>query len=363
MSIDKLKNHKKVLVLMSGGVDSSVVALLLKKQGCAVSGVYLRNWEKSVGDILECDHNRDSRDAREVAKKINIPFAVWNFSKEYQQAVIDYFVAGYKQGLTPNPDIRCNQFIKFGVVLDKAVNLGFDYLATGHYAAVNYQNSVCHLFTAKDRNKDQTYFLSTLKQNQLRKIIFPLADLTKSQVRRIAKDNHLATWSKKDSTGICFVGEVKLKDFLGQFIPEKKGKIISESGQILGQHSGAWFFTIGQRHGLGLGGGEPFYVKAIDAKKNQVVVATQKRQRRAIYQTKIKLSNLRWLASQPELPLSCLVRIRHQGKLAKAKLFKSGLIKFATPQRALAGGQQAVFYSLKKFNSRREVIGSGVING
>ncbi|MBS1456196.1 MAG: tRNA 2-thiouridine(34) synthase MnmA, partial [Clostridia bacterium] len=268
---------KKVVVGMSGGVDSSVAALLLKKQGYDVVGLFMNNWEET-DENGRCTAEDDYADVRRVSNLLDIPYFTVNFAKEYEQRVFSYFLEEYNAGRTPNPDVLCNREIKFKDFKDYAYSLGADYIATGHYCGIRNENGVHYLLKAKDQNKDQTYFLNQLSQKQLENVLFPLADLDKSEVRRIAEENGLATAKKKDSTGICFIGERNFRNFLQTYIPNKKGLIMTTDGKIIGEHIGLMYYTIGQRKGLGIGGqknddGGRFFVIEKDLKNNILYVA------------------------------------------------------------------------------------------
>ena len=282
---------------MSGGVDSSVAAALIKKQGNDATGVFMRPWQpadKEKGQA-DCLWKQDREDALRVAAKLNIPLLTWDLSKEYQKRVTKYMIEGYRKGITPNPDVMCNKFIKFGVFMERALKMGADYIATGHYVRIKAKGvtrlgaphraqisklstmgvrrgrtpSRFSLYTAKDRNKDQSYFLYTLNQKQLKHCLFPIGDYTKPEVREMARKFGLPNWDKKDSQGVCFVGAFEFSKFLKKQIEPKPGLVVRKSdGQILGRHDGVCFYTIGQRHGFGLSVGEPYYVAAKDVKKN-----------------------------------------------------------------------------------------------
>lgn len=249
-----MNRSKRVFVGMSGGVDSSVTAALLKDAGYHVTGVYMKNWSEDLPGFY-CPWQEDYEDAMRVAVQLGIELKLYDFQAEYRQQVVDYMLDGFRQGLTPNPDIMCNQEIKFKLFLNTALSDGADLIATGHYAKTHNG----HLFAATDKNKDQTYFLYRITRSALEKTLFPLGELTKEQVRKTAQERGLATAAKKDSQGICFIGDVPIEEFLSQFIETKPGNIIDASTKkTVGEHSGALFYTIGQRHGLGIGGGLPY---------------------------------------------------------------------------------------------------------
>ena len=366
---------------MSGGVDSSVAAALLKRRGLAVTGIYIKCYN------LDGCAERDAEDARRVAEQLGIPFYVFDLEKEYKERVVQYMVDEYLSGRTPNPDVMCNKEIKFGLFLKRALELGADYVATGHYLRlkastnnesitnkrifVNSQKIRYSLMTAKDQNKDQSYFLWTLTQNKLKHCLFPIGDYTKPQVRAMAQKWDLVTADKKDSQGICFLGKVTLADFLKQYIPEKKGLVLNVAGQSIGQHRGSHFYTIGQRHGLGLGGfREPLYVADKNIKTNTVVVAERK-DNPAFYQREIELKDVNFInisTSQVNISTSqvhklrvpVLARVRYRQPLAPATLnfttYDVVKLIFEKPQKFVAPGQSVVFYS-----KDGELLGGGII--
>ncbi len=347
---------KKVFVGLSGGVDSSVAALLLKQQGYSVIGVYMKNWSQDLPGV-KCPWQEDYQDAKRVAVQLGIDFKLYDFEKEYRQKVVDYMVREYKAGHTPNPDIMCNQEVKFKLYLETALADGSDYIATGHYARVRNGE----LFTAKDGNKDQTYFLYRTKPEALKKTIFPLGNLTKPEVRQLARKNKLVTAQKKESMGICFVGKVGIRDFLSQYVEEKTGKVINIKGDVIGKHDGAIFYTIGQRRGLDIGGGLPYYVTGKDMKKNEVYVTTDL-QDDNLWSRKVKLTDVHWIndSKKPYSKKGLTVRTRHRGKLVPAKLLNKSSnlrtsIVLEEDVRALTPGQSAVIYSGEK------VLGGGIV--
>jgi len=242
-----MNNKKKVFVGLSGGVDSSTSAAILKKDGYDVTGVFIKVWQP---DFLPCSWREDRLDAMRVAAHLDIPFITMDLEKEYKQEVVDYMVHEYKEGRTPNPDVMCNKYIKFGAFFDKAMEMGADYVATGHYARVKKDGDVVRLLAGADENKDQSYFLWTLTQKQLKKTLFPIGEYVKPEVRKIAEKFGLSTAKKKDSQGLCFIGKLDMKDFLKEFIPEKKGDVLNGKGEVVGEHDGAYFYTLGQRHGF-----------------------------------------------------------------------------------------------------------------
>jgi tRNA-specific 2-thiouridylase len=348
---------KTVFVGMSGGVDSSVAAYILKKQGHNVVGVFMRCYN------LDGCAEQDAEDARRVAEHLGIPFYAMDFEEEYKRRVVDYMVEGYAAGLTPNPDVMCNREIKFGLFFEKALAMGADHVATGHYVRLKKNSKKGYgLFEAKDKNKDQSYFLWTLTQKQLRHCLFPIGDYLKPQVRAIAKRAGLPTAEKKDSQGICFLGQVKLEDFLKQYIPGRRGAVLSLAGERIGEHAGAQFYTIGQRQGIGnlkheKGNRihEPLYVSAKDVRKNTVTVVPGS-DHPELYRKEVHLAQVNVIA--PGMPASA--RVRYRQPLSPAKLVKSKAnrykLAFAKPQKFVAEGQSAVWYSKKG-----EMLGGGVI--
>ena len=394
---------KKVIVGLSGGVDSSVSALLLKDQGYEVIGLFMKNWhDESLTISNDCPWLEDSNDAMLVANKLNIPFQTIDLSKEYQSRIINYMFDEYKMGKTPNPDILCNREIKFDIFLKLALNLGADYVATGHYCQVESfdknNKKIYRLLCGDDHLKDQSYFLCQLTQNQLSKVIFPIGKLTKKEVREIAKKNDLITAEKKDSQGLCFVGKVKLPDFLKQKLTPKKGKVIkvdnnfitsnkeesdfesnksyleslctpqifSETdGKYIGDHNGAFFYTVGQRKGLDIGGfKDPLFVIMKDIDKNILYVGMGS-DHPALFKKALFISkkDIHWvrddLTLEPNETMEVYFRVRYRQPLETGKIFmyKSGLfILFDRPISSIASGQFASWYI------ENELIGSGVIS-
>lgn len=355
----------KVFVMMSGGVDSAVAALLLKKRNYNPIGVYMINWHGSREESKElcCPWENDIEDARLVCSLLNIPFYVVDFSKEYQKKVVEYMVNAYQSGFTPNPDVMCNKEIKFGIFFDWAEKQGADYVATGHYARKKIKKTktgkiIYELHAGLDKQKDQSYFLWTLKQKILAKALFPVGNLTKIQVRKIAAKSNLPVADKKDSQGICFIGKIKLSSFLGQYIKPKPGLVVDTHGAILGKHKGIYYYTIGQRHGLGIGGGTPLYVAEKKLSENLLVVA-KGRSDPLLYKKKIYASQINWINSKPKFPLICYGRIRYQQPLSLCKIQEVDdfalKVVFKDPQFAVASGQSVVFYQNTK------VIGGAVV--
>lgn len=339
---------------MSGGVDSSVTAALLKKRGFDVIGAHMKCY-----NIDGCAE-RDAEDARRVAEQLHIPFYAFNFEKEYKDAVVSYMINGYRQGITPNPDVMCNKEIKFGLFLKRARELGADYIATGHYVRL-LKTKNCKLKTAVDTNKDQSYFLWTLTQQQLQHCLFPIGDYTKPQVRSMAKKFGLVTANKKDSQGICFLGQVTLADFLKQYIPAERGAVISTAGKKIGEHQGAELYTIGQRHGFTIiNGSKPHYIAYKDTVSN-TLIAAEGNKNTVLYAKEITLTNINFINPPPPTPpLSVMARVRYRQSLASAKLYllktKNYKLVFARRQKFVAPGQSAVFY-----NTRKEMLGGGII--
>ena len=336
--------NKTVFVGMSGGVDSSVTAGILKGQGYNVVGVHLRCW-----NVDGCAQ-QDAEDARRAAETLEIPFYVFDFEKEYREKVVEYMVQGYKRGITPNPDVMCNHEIKFGMFFKRAMAMGADYVATGHY--VKLQNG--KLYAAKDDTKDQSYFLWMLTPKQLKRCLFPLGDLMKkTEVRRLAKKYKLPNAEKKDSQGVCFLGQISLPEFLDEFIKPKKGKIVTADGRIIGEHAGAHKFTIGQRKGLGVGGSSvPLYVASKDVKKNTVVLAPEDDP--SLYAQKVTLTSCNNFA-KVRSGLVVWARVRYRQPLFRVKVAGKSII-FSKPQKFIATGQSAVFYS-----KSGQMLGGGVI--
>ncbi len=360
----KKKNLKKtVFVGLSGGVDSSVAAYLLLNQGYDVVGVHIRCWNEGGCDVKEAEY------ARRAAEHLGIPFYLFNLEKEYKEAVVDYMIKGYKAGITPNPDVMCNREIKFGLFLKRSLEMGADYIATGHYATLRRpeRREGYSIKIARDLSKDQSYFLWTLTQDQLKHSLFPIGDYLKKDVRKIAKKIGLPNAEKRDSQGICFIGEVSIKEFLGRYIKKKPGKIIDEEGSVLGKHEGAQFYTIGQRHGLNIGGSDlPYYVKDKNIKKNLLIVAKGE-ENPSLYKKQIRLAQVN-LINKIKIPkngLKVTARVRYRQPLFPARLYpgRTGKLKansykliFDHPQKFIAPGQSAVIYDKKGV-----MLGGGII--
>ncbi|OHA56776.1 MAG: tRNA 2-thiouridine(34) synthase MnmA [Candidatus Veblenbacteria bacterium RIFOXYD1_FULL_43_11] len=361
----------KVIMALSGGVDSAVSAYLLKKQGYAVHTVFMKNFTGTHDNLAgECNWVRERDDAARVARHLKIPFAVWDFEKQYQRFVIDYFFHEYKRGRTPNPDVRCNQYVKIPLFLIRALKEGADFIATGHYARKSHptgnhpqgeKNNLWQLLSGTDDKKDQSYFLYTLTQLQLKHLLFPVGEMTKPEVRKLAKRLKLPVAEKPDSQGICFVGEVKIFDFLRTRLPEKPGDLIDTRGRVVGQHRGLWFYTIGQREGLGLSNG-PWYVLGRNWRANQLIIG-HKNEQRLIMAKSCITSKPHWINKPVKLPAVLLVRHRYRHPAFAAAIKKSGdglKINFREPQRAITPGQSAVLY--KKNKTGLVVLGGAVID-
>ena len=349
-------------MMMSGGVDSSVAAAILKDQGYQVIGVFIKCWSieslEQMGasrELYGCFWEEDSTDARLVADKLSIPFYVWDFEKEYKQGVVDYMIAEYKSGRTPNPDVMCNSTIKFGIFYEKAMKLGANYVATGHYA----RSVDGKLYRGKDTAKDQSYFVWRILKEQLPNILMPIGEIdTKAEVREIAQKYDLATASKPDSQGLCFIGETPVRQLLLQTLGERAGDIVDLHGKILGQHNGAFQYTIGQRHQLGLGGG-PWFVKSIDVVSNQVVVAHESEEK-ILYSQSLVATNINLFRDFEEgLTYSYTAQIRYRQSAQACNIIKKSdelYIDFVEPIRAVSKGQSIVIYD------GDELIAGGVIN-
>jgi tRNA-specific 2-thiouridylase len=364
---------KKIYVGMSGGVDSSVSALLLKQAGYDVTGVFIKVWQP---EFFECTWRADRLDAMRVCAKLNIPFITLNLEAEYKKEVVDYMIEEYKRGRTPNPDVMCNKYVKFGGFFDWAMKQGADFVATGHYSRVESQKSIkskdnsknrlygldrlYRLLAGRDGNKDQTYFLWTITQKQLSKTLFPVGDIEKPQVRKLAEKYGLSTAIKKDSQGLCFIGKIDIKDFLKNYIEEKKGKVLNEKGEIIGEHDGAFYLTVGQRHGFKITektpNDSPYYIIGKNIKENTITVSQDFKNVPENESKIAKLEKVNWtLGEIPDLSKKYVARIRYRQPLEECILVKSQKsikskentefeLYFTKPQKAITSGQSAVIY-------------------
>lgn len=338
----------RVVVGMSGGVDSAVSALLLKQQGYDVIGVFMNNWEEKDEHGV-CTSQEDWNDVQDVCEHIGIPYYSVNFAKEYEDRVFSHFLTEYQAGRTPNPDVLCNREIKFKAFLDYAMKIGAEKMATGHFVRTNEQGQ---LLKGEDPGKEQSYFLYMLKTHQLQKSLFPVGGLMKSQVRQIAADAGLPVYDKKDSTGICFIGERRFKTFLKNYLPTQPGDMVSDEGEVLGRHDGLMYYTIGQRKGLGIGGrgdGRSWFVAGKDLKKNRLLVV-QGEDHPSLFKSSAALNQITWVGDAPAAegtPVDITVKLRYRQKDQAARLVfhgEEGSLQFEVPQRAVTPGQSAVFY-------------------
>ncbi|MCK5902840.1 MAG: tRNA 2-thiouridine(34) synthase MnmA [Cocleimonas sp.] len=347
-----ISHTTRVIVGMSGGVDSSVAALRLLEQGYQVEGLFMKNWEEDDTEAY-CSAKIDLADAQSVSDQLGIKLHTVNFSTEYWDRVFEYFLEEYRSGRTPNPDVLCNKEIKFKAFLDYALDLGADYIATGHYARIDRSDDqAIRMLKGVDNNKDQTYFLYTLGQQQLAHSLFPIGELEKSVVRQLAQDANFDTATKKDSTGICFIGERKFKDFLQRFIPAQLGDIVTPEGEIIGQHQGLMYYTLGQRQGLGIGGlktagDAPWFVLEKDLEKNHLI-AGQGHQHPLLLKQQLTASQLHWVTGHaPAMQFSCKAKIRYRQTEEGCEVQlqdQHAIVCFKTPQRAITPGQSIVFY-------------------
>ncbi len=366
---------KRVFVGMSGGVDSSVSALLLKKAGYNVTGVFIKVWQP---EFFECTWRQDRLDAMRVCAKLDIPFITLNLEDEYKKEVVDYMIEEYKRGRTPNPDVMCNKYVKFGGFFDWAIEQGADYVATGHYARVKNIKSKTAMLAGEDKNKDQTYFLWTLTQKQLSKTLFPIGDIDKPEVRKLAEKYSLSTAIKKDSQGLCFIGKIDIKDFLKNYIKEKKGNVLDENGNVIGEHDGAFYLTVGQRHGFHItqmnadktpvkskgnltGQAQihadvgPYYIISKDIKNNTIIVSQDPKKLLENENKIVRLEKINWtLGEIPDLSKKYSARIRYRQPLEECVIrevpdLRHGVdrifeLYFTKSQKAITPGQSAVIY-------------------
>ncbi|MDC0598547.1 tRNA 2-thiouridine(34) synthase MnmA [Gammaproteobacteria bacterium] len=350
--MNSVKPSQKVIVGMSGGVDSSVAALLLLEQGYQVEGLFMKNWDEDDGTEY-CSAKEDLADAEAVCTKLDIKLHSANFAAEYWDNVFEHFLKEYKAGRTPNPDILCNREIKFKAFLEYAKALGADLIATGHYVRKQEVNGHSYLLKGLDGNKDQSYFLCAVNEAQISQSLFPVGELEKSEVRALAAQHDFITHDKKDSTGICFIGERRFKDFLQNYIPAQPGNIETPTGEVLGQHAGLMYHTLGQRQGLGIGGVKgnaeaPWYVAKKDLSRN-VLIVVQGNEHPLMYSSRLSSHTIDWINTRaPELPLRCMAKTRYrqpdQACTLTYGLDKLYYVEFDKPQRAITPGQSVVFY-------------------
>ncbi|EEL49163.1 tRNA (5-methylaminomethyl-2-thiouridylate)-methyltransferase [Bacillus cereus Rock3-44] len=346
--MNKLPHETRVVIGMSGGVDSSVAALLLKEQGYDVIGIFMKNWDDTDENGV-CTATEDYNDVIEVCNQIGIPYYAVNFEKQYWDKVFTYFLDEYRAGRTPNPDVMCNKEIKFKAFLEHAIALGADYVATGHYARVAYIDGEYKMLRGVDDNKDQTYFLNQLSQEQLSKTMFPLGELKKPQIREMAKEAGLATAAKKDSTGICFIGERNFKDFLSNYLPAQPGVMQTLSGEVKGKHDGLMYYTIGQRHGLGIGGnGDPWFAVGKNLKEN-ILYVDQGFHNELLYGDEVIATNVGWVSNRAkEKGFKCTAKFRYRQEDNKVtvQIVDDNTIRILCdePIRAITPGQAVVFY-------------------
>jgi tRNA-specific 2-thiouridylase len=363
----KSKQKGIVFVGLSGGVDSSVSAALLQAQGFDVRGVFIKVWQPDMAITGGCTWREDRLDAMRVCAKLHIPFYTLDLEKEYKKEVVDYMIAEYRSGRTPNPDVMCNKYIKFGGFFDWAMKQGANYVATGHYSKIKIKKSKCkieyRLLAGSDKNKDQSYFLWTLTQKQLSKTLFPVGDIEKPQVRNLAKRFGLETADKKDSQGICFIGKVEMTDFLKEYIKPKIGKVLNEVGEIIGIHEGVFYYTLGQRHGFTItkktNHDRPYFIVGKDLKHNTLTVSFDPLKEKDIASKEIKIKNVNWtLGAEPDLEKEYFARIRYRQPLEKCHLLRQGAtltVKFQKPQKAVTAGQSVVLYD------KETCLGGGII--
>ncbi|MBQ6703967.1 MAG: tRNA 2-thiouridine(34) synthase MnmA [Clostridia bacterium] len=360
--MERIEANNRIVLGMSGGVDSSVAALLLKRQGYDVIGVFMKNWEETNEDGI-CTAAEDYEDVRRVADKIGIPYYTVNFAKEYRERVFSYFLEEYKAGRTPNPDVLCNCEIKFKAFLDFAMGLDAAALATGHYARLDRSSGRARLLRALDTGKDQTYFLAGLNQAQLMKAMFPIGEMHKGDLRSLAAEAGLATAFKKDSTGICFIGERNFKKFLMQYLPAMPGDMIDLSGKVIGRHDGLMYYTLGQRRGLGIGGqkegsGESWFVIGKDMEKNLLIV--QQGEHEELFSLGLEANRMSFIGGEaPAKVFECTAKFRYRQSDQRVRVTMHGegcTMDFMEPQRAVTPGQWAVLYD------GEECLGGGPID-
>lgn len=339
------------MIGLSGGVDSAVAAYLLKCDGYQVSALFMKNWDEDDQNG-QCSAEADLQDATQVAATLKIPLHSRNFSSEYWQQVFAHFLAEYQAGRTPNPDVLCNREIKFTTFLEHALALGADAIGTGHYARIRHQGGHYQLLKAQDDNKDQSYFLHLLNQTQLARVLFPLGELAKTKVRAMAEQQGFANFGKKDSTGICFIGERHFKEFLSRYLPAQPGEIQTEDGKVVGKHDGVMYYTLGQRQGLGIGGsigsnGQPWYVLGKNLEQNLLIVG-QGPQHALLYQQALIAETPHWIGETPPVSFRCQAKTRYrqpdQACWVKHWDHQSIVVEFDSPQRAITPGQSVVFY-------------------
>ncbi len=346
------KFQKRIIVGLSGGVDSSVAATLLLEQGYRVDGVFMKNWEDDDSDGY-CPAEQDFQDAKSVCEQLGVSLQAVNFAQAYRDNVFHHFLQEYRAGRTPNPDVLCNREIKFKVFLQHALSRGAERIATGHYARVAETDGRFQLLKARDRNKDQSYFLYTLGQQQLSRTLFPLGELNKKEVRAIAAQNGLVTHAKKDSTGICFIGERNFREFLSRYLPAQPGEMRTPGGELIGEHTGLMYYTLGQRQGLGIGGrpgaqeGKPWYVVGKDVENNLLIISQGKHP--MLYSTTLETSQLHWVAGEPVAPpFRCKAKIRYRQPEQSCIITRVDgdhcQVTFDQPQQAATPGQSVVFY-------------------
>jgi len=360
----KNSEKSKIIVGISGGVDSSVAAMLLKEKGYEVEALFMKNWNDQTEDG-ECLWEDDVEDAMQVCDKLNIPLNTVDLSRDYWEKVFKNFLTEYKSGRTPNPDVLCNKEIKFKAFLEYAESLGAEKIATGHYACKNVEGDSIQLLKSIDDNKDQSYFLCCLSQNQLDKALFPIGDLCKDKVRKLAKNAGLITHDKKDSTGICFIGEQPFRNFLSRFIKPERGLIKTIDGKSIGEHEGIFFYTLGQRQGLGIGGVKnatdaPWYVVRKNINENELIVA-QDHDHPLLHNKNLTVLDINWISEKmPSLPFNCKAKCRYRQSDQKCIIEKNKnnqfIVKFESSQRAVTPGQFIVFYD------KNICLGGGIIN-